>query len=209
MNVRERLRFSRYLAAVVVLSAMASGACTVKAIPDRVPMQTDSRQKDLTGVSLVVLNAVRDASPHPILTRTGVDVGFEGDRQAWSRKLSEALAAELARKGAALQANARLKLSVAVTEVTLAQAGEVNRFTVKVRASSSRGWSREYEAAAEAETGVFETVDSMTRRLAGTSLAEVNKVMLNDRDLLSHLATGGTDRLSRSAVYRVGKSDVK
>ena len=97
-----------------------------------------------------------------------------------------------------------------MTGVTLAQAGEINRFTVKVRASSSRGWSREYEASAEAETGVFETVDSMTRRLAGTSLAEVNKVMLNDRDLLSHLSSGGADRLSKSAVYpRVGRSDVK
>lgn len=209
MNVRDKLLFNRYLAAVVVMGALLSDGCTVKAIPDRVPMQADSRQKDLTGVSLVVLNAVRDASPHPILTGTGVDVGFVGDRQIWSRKLSEALAAELARKGAALRANARLKLSVAVTEVTLAQAGEINRFTVKVRASSSRGWSKEYEASAEAETGAFETVDSMTRRLAGTSLAEVNKVILNDRELLSHLATGGTDRLSKRAVYRVGRSDVK
>lgn len=210
MNVRERLLLNRYLAAVAVMGALLSGACTVKAIPDRVPMQTDSRQKDLAGVSLAVVNAVRDASPHPILTGTGVDVGFVGDRQLWSRKLSEALAAELARKGASLQANARLRLSVAVTGVTLAQAGEINRFTVKVRASSSRGWSREYEASAEAVTGVFETVDSMTRRLAGSSLAEVNKVMLNDRDLLSHLSSGGTDRLSRSAVYpRVGRSEVK
>lgn len=187
MHVRGRLQFNRHLAAVVVMGVLFAGGCTVKAVPDRVPMQTGSHRQDLTGVSLVVLNAGRDGSPYPILTRSGVDVGFVGDRQIWSRKLSEALAGDLARRGAALRANARLKLSVAVTEVTLEQAGEINRFTVKVKASSSRGWAKDYEASSEAETGALETVDSMTRRLAGTSLAEVNRVMLNDRDLLAHL----------------------
>lgn len=187
MNVRERSCFNTCIAAAVVTGALFLGGCVVTAVPERVPLQTGGLQQNLTGVSLVVLNAGRDASLYPILTETGVDVGLVGDRQKWSRKLTEALAGELARKGAALRADASLKLSVSVKEVTLVQTSEINQFKVKVSASSSRGWEKDYEVSSETQTGAFETVDSMARRLAGMSLAEVNKVMLNDRDFLAQL----------------------
>ena len=188
MNVRERSFFNTCIVAAAVTGTLLLSGCAVRAVPDRVPMQTGGIQKNLAGVSLVVLNAGQDASPYPILTETGVDVGFVGDRQKWSKKLAEALAGELARKGAALNASASLKLSVAVKEVTLVQTGEINQLKVKVSMSSSGGWQKDYEASSEAKTGAFETVDSMTRRLAGMSLAEVNKVMLNDRDFLAQLS---------------------
>jgi hypothetical protein len=156
-------------------------------VPDRVPAQKGALQQNLTGVSLVVQNASRDAAPYPILTETGVDVGFVADRQAWSKKLVEALSSELARKGAALRSTAFLKLSVAVISVTQVQTGENRQFKVKVSASSSGGWAKDYEASAEATASAFETVDSMSKRLAGLSLAEVIKVMLDDPDFLAQL----------------------
>ena len=149
MNVRTGSLFKKGASITGMLLLIG---CTVTAVPERVPMQKGSLEKDLTGVSLVVMSGIRDASPYPILTETGVDVGFVGDRQIWSRKLTEALAGELARKGAVLRSTAPLKLSVAVTEVTLAQTGEINQFKVKVSASSSRGWAKDYEASAEAQT---------------------------------------------------------
>jgi len=192
MNVRERSLYKHSAVAAMMGALLLLSGCVVTAVPDRVPMQKAGLQKDLTGVSLVVLSGSGDASPYPILTEAGVDVGFVGDRQKWSKKLTEALAGDMARKGAVLRSTAPLKLSVAVTEVTLVQTGEINRFKVKVSASTSRGWAKDYEASSEAQTGVFETVDSMTRRLAGQSLAEVNKVMLNDRDLLVQLGARAT-----------------
>jgi uncharacterized lipoprotein YajG len=191
MNVPIR-SLNEHIASVIAGALLLLSGCVVTAVPDRVPMQKGVLQQNLAGVSLVVVSGSRDASPYPILTETGVDVGFVGDRRKWSRKLTEALAGELARKGAVLRSTASLKLSVAVTEVTLVQTGEINRFKVKVAASTSRGWAKDYEASSEAQTGVFETVDSMTRRLAGQSLAEVNKAMLNDRDLLAQLGAGVT-----------------
>jgi hypothetical protein len=188
MNVRGRT-FNKRCAAAVLTGALLLNGCAVIAVPDRVPMQKGTIQKDLAGASLVVLSSARDASPFPILTEKGVDVGFVGNRQAWSRKLADALSSELARKGAALRATASLKLSVAVTAVTLEQTGEINRFTVKISASSSRGWAKDYEASAEATTGFFETVDNMTRRLAGLSVAGVVKVMLDDPSFMAQFGT--------------------
>jgi uncharacterized lipoprotein YajG len=176
--------FNKHAAVAAITVALLLSGCVISAVPDRVPAQKDISQKNLTGSSLVVMSSSQDASAYPILTEMGVDVGFVGDRQAWSRKLAEALAFELARKGAVLNSTASLKLTVTVTSVTLVQSGEINQFKVKVSASSSKGWVKNYEASAEATTGAFETVDSMTRRLAGLSLAEVTKTILDDRDFL-------------------------
>jgi uncharacterized lipoprotein YajG len=189
--------FNKHVAIAAITVVLLSG-CVISAVPDRVPAQAGISGKSFTGVSMVVMSASRDASPYPILTETGVDVGFVGDRQAWSKKLAEALACELARKGAELRSNASLKLSVAVTSVTLVQTGEVNRFKVTVSASSSKGWVKNYEASAEATTGVFETVDRMTRRLAGLSLAEVTKAILDDQDFLAQ-AGGAKSKVNAQA----------
>jgi uncharacterized lipoprotein YajG len=177
----------RLSAAAVLMGALLLSGCVITADPGQVPTRKGVRQQNLTGGTLVVLSGIQDASSYPIVTETGVDVGFVGDRRAWSRKLAEALASELSREGAMLRTTAPLKLSVEVTTVTLVQTGQVNRFKVKVSASSSRGWAKNYEASAETTTGFFETVDSMTRRLAGMSLAAVVKVMLDDSDLLAHV----------------------
>jgi len=186
MNFRGR-SLNRLITAVVLTGVTMLNGCAITAVPDQVPAQKGVRQQNLTGVSLVVLSASQDASPYQILTETGVDVGFVYNRRTWSGKLAEALAGELARNGAVLRTNASLKLSVAVKEVTVVQTGEINQFKVKVSASSSRGWAKDYDASAETTTGIFETVDSMTRRLAGMSLAGVVKVMMDDRDFLAQL----------------------
>ena len=201
MNIRVRL-LNKYIAGVFVAGSVLLSGCVITADPDRVPMQKTGFMQDLSGVSLVVMSAGRDASPGPILTEKGVDVGFVGDRQIWSRKLSDALAGELARKGAALRVSAPFKLSVAVTEVTLVQTGEINQFKVKVSATSSKGWAKDYEASAEAKTGVFETVDSMTRRLAGQSLAEINKAILADREFLTQLGKAERTPKAKSIASR-------
>jgi len=170
-----------------MIGALLFCGCVVTAVPDRVPAQKGAQQQNLSGVSLMVQSSSRDAAPYPILTETGVDVGFLADRQTWSKKLAEALSSELARKGADLRSTATLKLSVAVTAVTLYQAGESTRFKVKVSASSSGGWAKDYEASAETTAGALETVDGMSHRLAGLSLAEVIKVMLNDPEFLTQV----------------------
>ena len=187
MNIRGR-SFIKRVAAAVITGALLLSGCVITVVPNRVPMQKGILQQNLAGVSLAVLSANQDASRYPIPTETGVAVGFVVDRQTWSRKLAEALAGELARKGAAVRMDASLKLSVAVKEITLVQADESMQFKVKVSASSSREWTKDYEASAEATTGFFETVDRMTQRLASLSLAEVIKVMVNDRDFLAQFS---------------------
>lgn len=178
---------NKHIAAAVITGALLLSGCVGIVVPDRVPVQKGTRQQNLAGISLAVLSGSRDASPYPILSEKGVDVGFEADRKVWSKKLTEALASELARKGAALRPGASLKLRVAVTGITLVQTGEINQFKVKVSASSSRGWAKDYEVSAEATAGFFESLDSMTKRLASLSVAEVVKVMLDDGDFLAQL----------------------
>jgi hypothetical protein len=136
---------------------------------------------------MVVQNISRDAAPYPILTEKGVNVGFMADRQAWSKKLAEALSIELARKGAVVRSTASFKLNVAVTGITLVQTGKINQFKLKVTVSSSRKWAKDYDASAEATTGTFDTVDGLSNRLAGLSLAEVIKAMMEDPEFMSQL----------------------
>ena len=184
--MRER-SFNKNIFAVVMTGALLLCGCVVTAVPDRVPAQKGAQQQNLSGVSLMVQSSSRDAAPYPILTEAGVGVGFLADRQTWSKKLAEALSSELARKGAVLRSTASLKLSVAVTAITLNQTGESSQFKVKVSASSSGGWAKDYEASAETTTGAVETVDGMSHRLAGLSLSEAIKVILNDPEFMTQL----------------------
>jgi hypothetical protein len=58
---------------------------------------------------------------------------------------------------------------------------------VVVAATSSTGWSRDYEGIAEAGLNAFESRTVMFNRLAGEALAEAIKSMLRDDEFLMQL----------------------
>ncbi len=177
------------IAALTIACTMLCTGCMVTAHPDRIPPVRDAGPASLAGIAVVVQSAQQDASPYPILTSAGADVGFVADRKAWSRQTAEALAGELARRGAQLSVTAPLKLGVAVTSITLTQTGGNNQFTVNVRMTASSGWSKDYQGSAEAATGMFESVDRMSQRLAGIVLAKAIRAMLEDPEFVKQLRT--------------------
>ncbi len=186
MNAKNK-KLMRFFAAAVMSANMLLSGCVTSVIPSEVPAQGGGRQEDLAGVILEVVSGSREPAPYKILTESGLNLGFTADRQVWSRKLADALAAELARRGARVRLNASLKLNVAVESVTLAQTEDTYRFNVKAGVSSTGGWTKEYDASAETTVGVFESVAGMSRRLAGQALANVVKTMAEDPDFLSRL----------------------
>ncbi len=179
---------SRY-GGVVVLTAAAAlllGGCGIVVAPGRVPLQQGGLQ-DLAGVSLEVASAGNDASPYKILNDRGENVGLTADRQQWTKQLAEALAEALARRGAAVRVGAATKLTLSVDTITIAQAGSNFRFNIKTTAATSGGWSKEYTTTAETDAATFESLDRMTKRLAGQALAGAIKAMLDDYDFLTKI----------------------
>ena len=128
MNGPGSYSMGRIIALVIACAVLCAG-CAVTAHPDRIPPVRDAGPASLADIAVIVQSAQQDASPYPILTSSGVDVGFVADRKAWSRKTAEALADELARRGAQLRTTAPLKLGVAVTSITLTQTGENDQFS--------------------------------------------------------------------------------
>ena len=123
MNQRGK-SFSACIVAAAFTGALISG-CVVTAVPDRVPLQKGMLQQNLAGVSLVVMSASPGCLSLPDSDRSGRRRRVRGRSAGMVvKKLAEALAGELARKGASLRSTASLKLSVEVTEITLVQTGE-------------------------------------------------------------------------------------
>jgi hypothetical protein len=106
-------------------------------MPKNMPLVREAEEVSLSGVSVIVTNAEKDAVEHDILTDKGEDSGLRGDRQAWSGKLVETLARELARRGARVSSTASLTLSVALPKITFVQTRELYKVKVKVAVSSS------------------------------------------------------------------------
>ena len=173
--------------AALFCSAVTLGGCTYTAVPKNVPAITGSEAMSLSGVSVIVTNAEKDSMEYKILTDGKDDSGFRANREAWSRKLVECLARELAKRGAQVRSSAPVKLSLALPEITFIESTSEYQFKVKVAASSSKGWSKAYEGTAG--TSRYRTVSMAAEadQLAGEALGEAIKVMLGDAEFLAQL----------------------
>lgn len=173
--------------AVLILSTVLLPSCSVPVIPKNVPLVKEAEEVSLSGVSVIVTNAEKDAVEHDILTDKGEDSGLRGNRQAWSGKLAETLARELARRGARVSSTASLTLSVALPEITFVQTRELYQIKVKVAVSSSTVWSKDYEGIAGVRVNSVWTIAEAIDQLAGQALAGAVKAMLEDPEFLAQL----------------------
>jgi hypothetical protein len=173
--------------AVLILIASLLDGCSYTAMPKNVPPITGYETRSLTGVSVIVTSAEKDSSEYEILTEGKDDSGFRANRQAWSKRLVEALARELARRGARVRSDAPVKLGLALPEITFIETDQLYQFKVAVVVSSSAEWSKTY--AGIAETSRYRAVSMTTEadRMAGEALAEAVKAMLDDTEFLAHL----------------------
>lgn len=176
------------VAALICGAALLAG-CSYTALPKNLPLIKEYEEVSLTGVSLIVTNTEKDPAEHDILTDEGERSGFRANRQAWSKRLVEALARELARRGAQVRSDAPVRLDITLPEITFIQTRSLYRFSVKVVVSSSRGWSKNYEGIAGSNRyGVWSTA-AAADQWAGQALAEAVKAMLGDTEFLAHLGS--------------------
>jgi len=169
----------------LLCSAVMLAGCSYTAMPKNVPTITGSETMPLSGVSVIVTNAEKDSTEYKVLTDGKNDSGFRANREAWSRKLVETLARELARRGAQVRSNAPVKLSLALPEITFIETKTEYQFKVKVVISSSKGWSKTYEGTAGTSRYRAASMAAEADQLAGEALAEVVKVMLSDSEFLA------------------------
>lgn len=175
----------KHFAVVALTFGMALlGGCSYVVMPKSIPPIRGGETGSLTGVSLIVMSFEKDSSDYAIPMDTGGSSSLLANRQAWSTMLVESLAGELAKRGARVSSKARLTMNISLPEITFSRNNELYRFRVKVLVSSSTGWQKNYEGTAESGRGSFETISSMTNRLAGQALAEDVKAMLNDGEFL-------------------------
>lgn len=180
----------RGIVALLVCSAMLLTGCGVKVMPNTVPVLKNVETPSMNEVSLIVVNAEKDSSDYQILNDKGQNIGFVANKQAWSKKLVESLAGELAKRGAHVRANASLTLSIALPEIIFNQIRDTYQFKVKTVVTSSTGWSKNYEGIAESGLGLFESAETLANRLAGSALADAVKAMLSDADFLAQVSGG-------------------
>ncbi len=174
-----------FAAALFCILPIAGCSLTVK--PDTIPMVHEYGKVSLSGATLIVTNAEKDSSVREIRNHSGAKWGITANRYVWSKMLVDALAGELAWRGAQVQVNAPLTLSVAIPEIVFNQYGKLCQFRVVVSILSSTGWSRDYEGIAEARPSAFESMTVLVNRLAGEALAEAIKSILRDDDFLTQL----------------------
>jgi len=70
----------------LLYSAVMLAGCSYTAMPKNVPTITGSETMSLSGVSVIVTNAEKDAMEYKILTDGKDDSGFRANRLAWSSK---------------------------------------------------------------------------------------------------------------------------
>ncbi len=171
----------------LILSAALLPGCSVPVMPKNIPLVKEAEKASLPGVSVIVTNAEKDAVEHGILTDTGEDSGLRGNRQAWSGKLVETLARELARRGARVSSTAPLTLSVALPEISFIQTKELYQFRVKAVVSTSTGWTKNYDGIAGVSVKSVWSIADKAGQLAGRALAEAANAMLGDAEFLAQL----------------------
>jgi hypothetical protein len=176
-------------AVVLAVCSLLLTGCGVKVVPNDVPTIKNVETASLNGVSLIVVNGEKDSSDSKILNEKGQNLGFAANKQAWSKKLVESLASELARRGAQVRANAPLTLTVALPDIVFNQTRDVYQFKVKAAVTSSTGWSKNYDGTAESGLGFFESVDTMAKRLAGQALGDAVRSMLGDPEFIAQLSS--------------------
>ncbi len=174
------------VAALVFSSSLLAGY-SYTAVPRVVPPVKEYETMSLKAVSLIVTNAEKDSTEHEILTERREQSGFRANRQAWSKKLVEALARELARRGAQVRSDAPVTLGLALPEITFIQTKELYQFKAKVVVSSSTGWSKGYEGIAGSNKYGIGSMITEADRLAGQALSEAIRAMLGDAEFLAHL----------------------
>lgn len=176
------------IVAVLICGAAMLVGCSITVMPNNVPLIKGFETRSLKGVSLIVANAEKDATEYDIRNDRGDNSGLRTNRRAWSAKLVESLAGELARRGARVESHASLTLSITLPEIIFTQTRDLYQFKVKVLVSSSRVWSKNYEGIAESGLIGIESTTSMTNRLAGQALQEAVKAMLDDAEFLARLS---------------------
>jgi uncharacterized lipoprotein YajG len=189
---------STALGALIVCIVLLTG-CSYHVMPTNASPVKAYESVSLDGCSVIVTTADAGTTDYTILNEKGENTGLVTTRQDWSKKLVEALARELARRGAQVRTSAPLKLGLSVPEIKLFQDGERFRFAVKVTVSSSSGWNKQYYAEAVTVLGNFESVDTMADRLAGQVLSEAVKTMLGDADFIDHVC-GLSQKVSFQSV---------
>lgn len=174
------------VAALICSAALLSG-CSYAIMPKSVPPIKGYEALSLTAVSVTVRNAEKDATEYEILTDEGQNPGLRANRQAWSKRLVEALAGELARRGARVSSDAPVTLSLALPEIIFLQTSALYQLKVKVAVSTSTGWSKQYEGIAGSSRYRAWSVTAEADRWAAQALAEAVKAMLGDPEFLAHL----------------------
>ncbi len=186
MKKRYPLVYRNIFVAVLFCVLLIAG-CSLTVRPDTIPMVREYGKVSLTGATLIVTNAENDSSVREIRNDSGAKWGITANRYVWSRMLVQALAGELARRGAQVQVNAPITLGVAIPEIVFNQYGKLCQFRVVVSVHSSTGWSRDYEGIAETRPSAFESMAVLVNRLAGEALAEAIKSILRDDDFQAQL----------------------
>lgn len=168
---------------LLVCLVLISG-CSYTVKPRNLPSVGGNQAISLAGVTVLLVNAEKNPTETAIPTDKKSSSGLKASRQAWARQLVEAVAGELARRGAQVRASAKIVLGISLPDITFKQDREASKFVVTAQVSSATGWSKTYEGTAKAE-GL--SSPSETDRLAAMALADAARAILADAEFQAQL----------------------
>jgi hypothetical protein len=171
-------------AAFLLFCLFLATACSYTVIPATLPASAVDQITACSDSSILIRNAEANSMDSPIRRDGNGRSDLRTSRKAWSNKIVEYLAAELARQGCRVQANAGLVVSISLPDIILKEDLPAAQFTVKMLAASSTGWSKTYEGTAKTNRV---SASSDADLLIVQAFGETARKMLNDAEFQEQL----------------------
>ena len=175
-----------FLPGLLLAGILILQSCSYTAIPRSVPMVREMDGLSFKGISVLVTNAETDAAEQSIPTETKRSSAFKANKRAWSQKLVESLAGELARRGADIRVSAPIVLSVALPKIVFTESRELVELRARAAVTLS-GWTKEFEGTAKKKTSGVYSVSEEMDRLAGQALSDIITQIISDAELSAQL----------------------
>jgi hypothetical protein len=187
-------RLVSIIAVTACLVSLISG-CTIRLVPSKIP-PLDTRTEGLAGpfdnITVTLVNAQADDSDLSVRDLNGKDTGWVLSRNLWTKKLAEALAAELKARQAKVIRGAPVTIYLKITEVVYTgrtSFAGVIQFDVTANVASRSGWTKTYvgrgDASAWAPAGTTE--DKNWNRAANWTIRDVVRLIMSDPEFIAAL----------------------
>lgn len=175
---------------IVLLASLGLWGCVkpVFVIPTEIKAESP-KDSLLAKVSVTLKNAEGDSSEYKLLLPKGRDLQLRTNKHTCADMIVQGLNKGLKDRGARIEENALLVVSVDIPQITFNYFTAVYRAYSTVNVTIGSGWRKTYQGEGGSE-GFFHGLRDGATRALNESLSHVVTLMLTDEEFLSVLKAG-------------------